>query len=338
MSFKGSIKEFSLIDVIQLICQSAKSGIMKIYTDSFTADIYIKSGKLVDIKSTNADFSFKIGNYLVTRGTITQADLEVYLEKQKKRPIRLGQLLVEDNIISKDQIRTLYSENIKNNFTKIISLESGRYEFVPNVVEYNSDDTIPINIDTMLLDTLKNIDEIKLFKKKISDFAITYSKSNINKDVLIDKSRATIDEPVISNKNSIILNDVSYLVYSMIDGINSIKQIIDKTALQEHLVLKVLFLLSESNDIKMVEAKVNKSDKKDGMKTYILTGGAVIIFMIFLFLWIVEFSSLIVDFKQRKLYSEYEIQLIKSCDDELITIKEVLTGEKSKSAMILNCR
>ena len=335
MSFKGSIKELSLIDVIQLICQSAKSGIMKIHTDSFNVDIYIKDGKLVDIKSQNPDFSFKIGNYLVSRGIITQADLDIYLENQKKKPIRLGQLLVEEGVISKDEIKALYAENIKDSFTKVLSLESGQYEFIQSVVEYNPDDTILINIDTILLDTLKNIDEMKLFKKKISDFTLTYSKSNVNKNVIIDKSKATEDLPVISNKDSIILNDVSYLVYSMIDGINSIKQIIHKTALKEHVVLKVLFLLSENNDIKVVEAKSEKSGSKNSFRWYALTGVAFVVFALLFFLLLEEFSFLIIDFKERKLYSDYEMQLIESCNNELIFMKEVLNSD---SEIMLKCK
>lgn len=339
MSFKGNIKDFSLIDVIQLICQSSKSGIMKIYTDKFNADIYIKDGKLVDIKSENADFSFKIGNYLVTRGVITGADLEVYLEKQKKKPIRLGQLLVEEGVIKKDDIRILYADNIKNNFTKILALESGKYNFISNVVEYNPDDTIPINIDTILLDTLKNIDEIKLFKKKIDDFSIIYVKNNTNKDVVIDKTKATADEPVVSTKNSIILNDLSYLVYSMIDGVNSIKNLIDKTALQEHMVLKILFMLSENGEIKIMETAVKKSDNQDALKIYVLTGLFALIFTVLLVSSVFKFSSLVADFRQTNFYSEYEKELIKSCNYELNALESILSDEDKKDKkLLLECK
>jgi len=261
MALKGDIKEFSLIDVIQLISQSAKSGILIITLDNITGKIYFKDGKLVDVKGEGEEFSFKIGNHLVSRGVITEEELKIYLEKQKKVPIRIGQILVDEGKITNEELKKFYKEHIKEKFSKILSFESGKYEFIQTIVDYNPDEIEPISIDTILLDLLKNIDEIKLFKKKIKDISFIYKKTYKDLKYEVDES-LTAEEPIKIEKNKILMSKDASKIYMLIDGQNSISQIISKTALDEYTVLKIIFLLSEKNLIEIADQQKLSFERK----------------------------------------------------------------------------
>jgi len=279
MALKGDIKEFSLIDVIQLISQSSKSGILIITLDNMTVKIYFKDGKLVDVKGEGEEFSFKIGNYLVSKGVITEEELKMYLEKQKKVPIRIGQILVDEGKITNEELKRFYREHIKEKFSKILSLESGKYEFIQTIVDYNPDEIEPISIDTILLDLLKNIDEIKLFKKKIKNIGFIYKKTYKDLTLEVDEN-LTAEEPIKIEKDKILMSKDASKIYMLIDGQNSISEIISKTALDEYTVLKIIFLLSEKNLIEITDQQKLSLERKPQRKKL-----AICIFiMIFLLL------------------------------------------------------
>lgn len=290
MALKGDIKEFSLIDVIQLICHSSKTGILIITTDDFKGKIYFKDGKLVDTRGEGENFTFKIGNYLVSRGIITEDELKAYLEKQKKLPIRIGQLLVEDGKITNNEIKKLYKEHIKENFSKILSLEQGKYEFIQTIVDYNFDEIEPISIDSILLDLLKNIDEIKLFKKKIKNLNFVYRKAHKNAEIEIDDSLSAEEQPIKVEEDKILMSKDANIVYMLIDGQNSISQIILKSALDEYTVLKIIFLLSENNIIEIVNhQQIIAKRKPQNLK--LLANFSLILLLVFILVLSIMFNN-----------------------------------------------
>lgn len=286
MSFKGNIKEFSLLDVIQLICQSSKTGILELETENFSAKVFIKEGKLVDIKASTDNFDFKIGNYLVSRGAITEDDLQIYLEKQKKNPIRLGQILIEEGVITKEQLKQIYTGHIKSNFEKILAIENGKYEFVPSIVEYNDKDITPISIDLILLDSLKNIDEAKLVKKKINSLKLIYKKINVDIQYTVDNKIANKDNPIIKKNGRFLFNTDAQVVFNSIEGHNTIQKIVSKSGLDEAYVLKILSLLLENNLIEhsTVEQTINKTKTSPALN---------IIFGIFIFAILISITAII---------------------------------------------
>lgn len=248
MALKGSIKEFSLVDILQLLSQTSKSGILHITTESQHIKVFIKNGMLVEIKSDSDDFMTKIGNYLTSREFITKERLNELLTKQKKLPVRFGKLLVDEGILSNDELKNILTEITKENFAKVLSIESGQYNFEQTMVEYNEDEKELLDINNILLDVLKDIDELNVYKKKISSFLVKYYKTDTNKQIVVDNNISD-EEPVVIANKTIKLNNDSYLVYNKINGSNSVADIIEQTILPEHFVLKVIYLLIKEKQI-----------------------------------------------------------------------------------------
>ncbi|MBZ4672063.1 DUF4388 domain-containing protein [Deferribacterales bacterium Es71-Z0220] len=328
MAFKGNIKEFSLLDVIQLICQSSKTGILEVESEDFAAKVFIREGKLVDIKANTNNFDFKIGNYLVSRGAITEGDLQIYLEKQKKMPIRLGQILIEEGILTKEQLKQIHTDHLKSNFEKILAIEKGRYEFVPTVVEYNDSDITPISIDSILLDALKNIDEVKLFKKKISSLNLIYKKINNDSKYTVDNKITSKDNPIIVKNGRILFNTDAQIVFNNIDGHNTIQKIMSKSALDEVYVLKIIYLLLENNLIEHSTAEPIKTKTKISSVLNVIYG--IIIFATLIFVTTLISKKLAVtDIVFNETYIKNKKEHIEQYNLELKNISQIYTKNQN---------
>ncbi|MEF3254686.1 MAG: DUF4388 domain-containing protein [Deferribacterales bacterium] len=254
MALEGKLKEFGLIDIIQMISQTGKTGILKVFSENSNADIYFVKGSILEVKS-NIEIGLRLGNFLVSKGIITEDELEQYLEIQKKTPIRLGKLLIKSGKISPDDIKKFNVEQIKEYLSKVLMFRDGGYRFDTVFIDYDPEEIEPVTVDTILLDVLKEIDEVNYISKKIDSFNYIFIKGG--KGVMVNQEVSN-EEPVIDKSNIVIISKDAFTIYTLIDGKNSVEHIIKKTGFSSNFVLKVVYNLNNFGCIQIYKAPKTK--------------------------------------------------------------------------------
>lgn len=290
MSLDGKLKEFGLIDILQMISQTGKTGVLRVSSGSENSDIYFSKGKIVEIKS-NIPIGLKLGNYLVSKGIITEDELFKYLEIQKKSPLRLGKLLINDNKISSDDIKKFNIEQIKEYLSIVLMFLDGHYKFESVFLDYDTQEVEPVSVDSILLDVLREIDEVKFFKKKLESFNYIFIKSS--KSVIVNQN-ATNDEPVIDKGNFASISKDAFTIFNHIDGSNSIEDIIRKTGFSSNFVLKVIYQLQSLNCIQIYKNPKRKKSFSEiiKLKEVGLSASFIIVIIILTYL-LYNFGNLI---------------------------------------------
>src|SRR5258706_10740422 len=101
MAIKGSLKEASLPDVLQLVALGQKNGCLSVADRSNFGYIYFDRGRICYASIVNR--RDRIGDTLVKNGKITQHQLDAAIERQKgERDKRLGEILVTLGAISRN--------------------------------------------------------------------------------------------------------------------------------------------------------------------------------------------------------------------------------------------
>src|SRR6186997_413843 len=103
MAIKGSLREASLPDVLQLLSMGKKTGCLSVTHRQNFGYIYFNKGRICYASIVNR--RDRLGDMLVKTGTVTQAQLDATIELQdRRRDKRLGELLVEQGAISQQQL------------------------------------------------------------------------------------------------------------------------------------------------------------------------------------------------------------------------------------------
>src|ERR1700756_3569381 len=103
MAIKGSLKEGSLPDVLQLLALGQKTGCLSIADRSNFGSIYFEKGRICYASIVNR--RDRLGDILVKHGTIQQEALEAAIERQAhERDKKLGQILVTQGVISQQDL------------------------------------------------------------------------------------------------------------------------------------------------------------------------------------------------------------------------------------------
>src|SRR5918994_3681127 len=103
MAIKGSLKEASLPDVIQLLFLGRRTGCLALADRQNFGTIYFDEGQIIYASIVNR--RDRLGDILVRSGRITPAQLQAAIERQEgDRDHKLGEILVELGALSRGQL------------------------------------------------------------------------------------------------------------------------------------------------------------------------------------------------------------------------------------------
>src|SRR3954470_24093672 len=95
MALKGTLKDFGIADIFQLIGHQSKTGELILRNDSNEVRIKFKDGNVIKAESTMRERKDLLGSMLVRSEVLTQQQLDQALDAQRRTLKRLGDVLVE---------------------------------------------------------------------------------------------------------------------------------------------------------------------------------------------------------------------------------------------------
>src|SRR5712691_12485267 len=116
MALEGTIKDFGLPDIFQLIGLQRKTGILTLKNERDQVSVTFENGMVVTADSSAKRLDDRLGNVLVKQGKLTKERLDEALQMQKATLQRLGHILVVQNYITakdlKDAIQVQISQTV----------------------------------------------------------------------------------------------------------------------------------------------------------------------------------------------------------------------------------
>jgi tetratricopeptide (TPR) repeat protein len=223
MAIKGSLKEASLPDVLQLLAMGRKTGCLAVTHRANFGYVYFDQGKICYASIVNR--RDRIGDLLVKAGRVTQEQLDAAIKAQAlHRDQRLGELLVAQGAITKialhEQIRLQIEEAVYFLFT----WTEGTFNFEADVRPEEQDFLVSINPESLLLEGARRVDEWTLIEKKIPTF-----------DLVFDVDRHKIEE------SGVALTKEQAVVVRLLDGQRDVASLIGESGLGEFEIGKALY-------------------------------------------------------------------------------------------------
>ena len=84
MALSGTLKDFGIADIFQLIGHQAKTGVLLLKDREIEVRIFFVEGNVVKAEQSTRDKADLLGNIMVRAGALTQAQLEDALATQQR--------------------------------------------------------------------------------------------------------------------------------------------------------------------------------------------------------------------------------------------------------------
>lgn len=223
MAIKGSLKEASLPDVVQLLAIGRKTGCLSVADRGSFGYIYFEEGRITYAAIVNR--RDRLGDILVKSGRLSHTQLEaVVTEQERSREHRLGELLISRGWISRDELEQYIRLQIEEAVYFLFTWTQGTFHFEPDVRPEHQDFLVSINTEGLLLEGARRVDEWSLIEKKIPSF-----------DLIFTPERERLESREVE------LTQVQELVLELLDGTRDVAAVIDDSGLGEFDVGKALY-------------------------------------------------------------------------------------------------
>jgi len=196
MALEGTLSDFSLPDIFQLISLQRKSGVLTLKGKEDIVTVFFKDGNILAADSQQERIEHRLGYYLVRAKLLTDEQLKKALDIQKETLQRLGNILLSYNFIAKEDLQKTLQLVITQKIYKLFRWRDGEYHFDPDApVEFRDDYFTPIPAQGILMEAVRMIDEWPLLEKKVPNLNIIYRKTgkSLEKDKAEGKSLTADD-------------------------------------------------------------------------------------------------------------------------------------------------
>lgn len=196
MALEGTLSDFSLPDIFQLISLQRKSGVLTLTGKDDVVTVFFKDGNILAADSQQERIEHRLGYYLVRAKLISEEQLKKALDIQKETLQRLGNILLSYNFITKEELQKTLQLVITQKIYKLFRWRDGGYHFDPDApVEFKDDYFTPLPAQGILMEAVRMIDEWPMLEKKIPNLNIIYRKTgkSLEKDKVEGKNLTADD-------------------------------------------------------------------------------------------------------------------------------------------------
>ncbi|HEY8197882.1 MAG TPA: DUF4388 domain-containing protein, partial [Gemmatimonadales bacterium] len=223
MAIKGSLKEASLPDVIQLLFLGRRTGCLALADRHNFGTIYLDEGQIT--YATIVNRRDRLGDLLIRKGRITAEQLERAIAAQEDdREHKLGEILVGLGTLTRAELEDYIRIQIEEAVYYLFTWTSGTFNFEAGLRPESEDFLVRISPEALLLEGARRVDEWSLIEKKVPSFDLIFS---------VDQDHIGQSAPTLSPEQQRLL--------PLIDGTRDVQQIIDQSGLVEFDVGKALY-------------------------------------------------------------------------------------------------
>ena len=244
MAIKGSLKEASLPDVLQLLALGQKTGCLSIADRSNFGYIYFEKGRICYASIVNR--RDRLGDILVKHGKITDEQLAAAIHRQsKEHDKKLGEILVAMGVITQGDLERYMRVQIEESVYYLFTWTQGTFNFEADIRPEQQDFLVSINPESLLLEGARRVDEWSLIEKKIPSFDLIF---------VLDKDRLAISEAK--------LTDAQQRLLSLVDGSRDVNQVIEDSGLGEFEIGKALYGLVTAGFVHRAGRRASAADQQ----------------------------------------------------------------------------
>jgi hypothetical protein len=248
MAFKGTLKDFKVPDILQLISLQRKTGILTFTsTDGFITLIF-QNGLIVGVDSFPKKLEMRVGSVLVKQDYISEEMLQRALVIQKRTNQKIGEILLGMGLIGKDTVLDSLKTQAVEIVLSLFKWKKGDYNF--KVMEYLDEGMRiiePLPTDNLIMEGVQMLDEWPLIKEVIPDDFIIFEPVPVD-----SKNIEIVDEheEFQDSGGLIYLTETEASLLKYVNGKNSVRDLVEMGVFTQYKVYKNLYNLVRKSIIR----------------------------------------------------------------------------------------
>lgn len=226
-TLQGDLDVLTLSGLLQLLSQRAATGFLAIRRAGQEKRMHVGGGRVTLVQGS-ARFGARLGEILVRKGRLTADKLDLILRVQKDQAMKIGALLVQENVISGAEMEQIMGDQVAEEVFEVLGWEGASFEFEEGPAPSQAEHLGSQAVTALLLEAARRADEMKGIRRVIK--SDDYAPVRMN-------AEAPRDHPNLDH-------DVVRWLEPLLDGRRTVAQIADEAPFARFRVLHAIATLA----------------------------------------------------------------------------------------------
>jgi hypothetical protein len=235
MALKGSLRDFSIVQILNLVNLAKKTGKLEIQGQNRESQLVFREGKLAYVQFGSEDNS--LAAILQRNHKLTQSQAVILKERGAKMTDKqLGLMLVNANYVSLPDILASLQEYYTGIIRRFFTSVDGNFQFIPDIPA--PADRIPMQIDleNIIIEGSRQMREWEQLSEEIPSLEMAVKFT---------------DRPG-TNIRSLNLSVAEWQVVKFVNPKNTISMIAQATKMNELEIRRVIYALLQAGVIEII--------------------------------------------------------------------------------------
>jgi hypothetical protein len=251
MALEGTLRDFSLADILQLIALQHKTGLLSVRSPGDTVTLGFVDGQLVAAESSAQRLDTRLGTVLVKTRRLSPEALQRALEMQAQTLQRLGFILLRNGFCSAQDLSDGLDIQIRRIVYGLFRWMDGDYVFEQtDHVDYDPESTTPISVERLLMEGARMLDEWPIVEKVVWSLDLVYQKVPVAQPVIPAEDEdevEVVEDSTVARRardrrpEPIRVSRAEWSVYELVDGQRTVAEINELAFLSEFDGCKAFF-------------------------------------------------------------------------------------------------
>jgi uncharacterized protein DUF4388 len=265
MALSGTLKDFGIADILQLIGHQTKTGRLTLKSGGEEVEVFFVDGNVVFASERARNSQNLLGTLLLRAEVLGSDQLQEALGIQQRTLKRLGDILVSMGAVTHPQLGQMMRLQTTETLYKLFSWKTGSYEFSQEDVDPARSTFEAIRAESILLEGFRRMDEWPALRKKLpwmdATFEVVRELETGDLPPTGESDQGTDDEaegkPGERHK----------LVYRLAAGGKDVRRVVDASRIGDFEALKALNSLVEWGYLKLVPPPSGAAAITQGIKS-----------------------------------------------------------------------
>lgn len=229
MAIEGALQDVGLADICQLLSMGRKTGCLSLTDRANFGYVYFENGRV--IYASVLDRPDRLGELLVRNDVITRDQLSEAMEEQaRRRGVRIGEVLVKAGALATEELQRYIRMQIEEAVYQLFTWNQGSFHFDPDQ-RPDEDDLflVSIAVESLLMEGARRVDEWSEIEKKIPSMDVVFE--------VVKDPEETDDIEITEHQRRVL---------PLVDGERTLHEIVEQSGLVRFDVGKALFPLVQA--------------------------------------------------------------------------------------------
>jgi hypothetical protein len=302
MALKGTLRDFGLSDIFQLIGLQKKTGTLHLEDHGRKVVVSFVEGKVVRAEALSVKTREKerVGEILIKSGHVDQEQLDSALAEQRRTMKKLGVILVERKLLTPQIFTQVFAFQVRETLLRIFQWGTGNYHFESTRVSWDQEFVSPLSAEYILMEAARIIDEWPAVRRKIPTGEAVFARTPGAEERVARVEPGKDEEDPFAEAGAqayqddkVPLSPAQARVFDHVDGLRTVEDLAYRTLLGEFEVCRALIELAAKGLVRPTrlpttlaraeEAPVGKKKARPRLLTLVATLAGAAVFLAGLF-------------------------------------------------------